>query len=235
MTRGELSETIADALDRAGIARIPRGRILLLAGCAVAIVVLCGIRWWPAGGSEFEVVTTSSELVPSQEGTSMPAASAEASTPAALLYVHVVGAVRRPGVVCIPVGSRIADSVEAAGGLLPNAEPRGINLARLAQDGEQLVVPTFDEWQLAQSTGGTVPSSGAGISTAEPEGSPRVNLNTADAAALDSLPGVGPSTAAKIIADRESNGPFAAPEDLMRVSGIGAKKFEALKEYLSVQ
>jgi len=62
-----------------------------------------------------------------------------------------------------------------------------------------------------------------------------VNLNTADAAALDALPGVGPSTAAKIIADREANGPFAAPEDLMRVSGIGTKKYEALKEFLTVQ
>jgi len=97
------------------------------------------------------------------------------------------------------------------------------------------VVPTLDEWQSGQTAAGPVPAPGAGVSSAGAQGPARVNLNTADVAALDSLPGVGPSTAAKIVADRESNGPYAAPEDLMRVSGIGAKKYEALKEFLAVQ
>jgi competence protein ComEA len=149
---------------------------------------------------------------------SASAESAEAGRPAVptSVTVHVVGAVARPGVYALPAGARCADAVAAAGGLLGPADQSAVNLARVVADGEQIVVPVVGE----APAGGAL---GAG------------GLNTATVADLDTLPGVGPATAAKIVADREENGPFRTPEDLMRVPGIGAKRFDVLKGLVSVR
>jgi len=233
--RQGLRESLNDVLNRAGLTGVASARVLVVACCAIGLILLCAVRWWPSRGAEFDVETTAagaSETV--SRSTTLPASSEGSVTPLTV-YVHVVGAVRRPGVVCIPQGSRVAECIDSAGGLLSNAQPRAVNLARLVVDGEQILVPTLDEWQSGQAAGPTSAPSAAQGPGATESATSRVNLNTADAAALDALPGVGPSTAAKIIADREANGPFAAPEDLMRVSGIGTKKYEALKEFLTVQ
>ena len=154
------------------------------------------------------------------------------------LYVHVIGAVRRPGMYELKSGARVADAVSAAGGLLANAAQAGVNLARVVADGEQISVPTADE--LARGVVSDAPGSGGG-SAASPQDSGAgsrqalVNINTADAAALDTLPGVGPSTADKIVADREANGPFSSADDLGRVAGIGPKKLEELKPRVCVR
>ena len=230
-----LHESLNDVLNRAGLTRVPGVRVLVLASCAVGLVVVCALRWWPSGGMEFGVDTASVEATETASHSATLPASSEGSVTPLTVYVHVVGAVLRPGVVCVEQGSRVADCIDSAGGLLSNAQPRGVNLARLVVDGEQILIPTLDEWESGQVSGpSSAPNSAQGPRVTESE-NPKVNLNTADAAALDALPGVGPSTAAKIIADREANGPFAAPEDLMRVSGIGTKKYEALKEFLTAQ
>jgi competence protein ComEA len=146
----------------------------------------------------------------------------------------------------LPATARVGDAVNAAGGLSGNAAQGSVNLARLLADGEQIVIPTEDEYAKATAGAATQNVSGAskgvvspGGASAENPGAPSVgtvvNINTADAAALDALPGVGPSTAAKIVADRDSNGPFATPDDLGRVSGIGPKKLEALKDFIRVR
>lgn len=146
--------------------------------------------------------------------------------PAKSVVVHVGGAVADPGVRELAEGSRVQDAVEAAGGFAEDAAPDALNLARVLVDGEQVVVPTLEEAEAAGGAGtsvapGTVPGG-------------KVNINAASAAELDALPGVGPATAEKIVADREANGPFASPEDLKRVSGIGDKKFAELADLVCV-
>lgn len=142
------------------------------------------------------------------------------------IAVHVSGAVAAPGVYELEEGARVADAVELAGGFLEGAAENALNLARVLKDGEQVVVPTAEEHAAQQaaveSAGGTASLGG------------KVNINTASAEQLDTLPGVGESTAQKIIADREANGPFSSPEDLKRVSGIGDKKYAELADLITV-
>ena len=139
---------------------------------------------------------------------------------AAEIYVHILGQVARPGLYALPDGARAVDAVAAAGGFTPQADAGGVNLARFVSDGEQIVVPAVGE-----ANSGAAPGVG---------GDGRVNLNTADAAALDTLPGVGPATAAKILAWREQHGRFEAVEDLLDVGGIGEAKLEALRDLVTV-
>lgn len=141
------------------------------------------------------------------------------------VMVHVSGAVVSPGLVELPESARVHDAVQAAGGMTQNASSDSLNLARVITDGEQIIVPTIEEQQALEAASQSV--SGAGVAG-------KVNINTATVDQLDTLPGVGESTAQKIIADREANGPFSSPEDLKRVSGIGDKKYEELADLISV-
>lgn len=219
-------------------------------GVALLLCVALGVGLWvclSAGrGDTFEVqnAEASDGTVPSaaSQGEGAPAdeggASAAADAPAdialpaaapaqAPLCVHVDGAVQAPGVYHLAAGSRIMDAVEAAGGLAEGALTAAVNLAQPVQDGEQIVIPREEDRAAAASDAG-VPSASAGM-PAE-----RININRATAAELTALNGVGEATAAKIVADREANGPFRTVEDLKRVSGIGDKKFEALRDAICV-
>jgi competence protein ComEA len=163
---------------------------------------------------------------------SVTAADSSGSTPEAtepaVLYVHVLGAVQRPGLYTLAAGSRVVDAVGAAGGMTDDAEQSGVNLARLLNDGEQLVVPHVgDPVQQPQA-----PGPGGQAVGAPPGG--KVNLNTATEAELDTLPRVGPAMAAKILAWRAENGRFTSIDDLMNVSGIGQKTFDGLKDLVTV-
>lgn len=142
----------------------------------------------------------------------------------AAIYVHVLGAVNMPGLYILRDGDRAIDAVAAAGGYTDDADRRALNLARFLSDGEQIAVPTQ-----AESASGTA----LGPDTSTTNGG-KVNLNTADVAALETLPRVGPSLAARILAWREENGRFASVEDLMSVSGIGEKTFAGLKDLVTV-
>ncbi|WP_026037487.1 ComEA family DNA-binding protein [Salinibacterium sp. PAMC 21357] len=133
------------------------------------------------------------------------------------VFVHVTGAVARPGLFELADGSRVIDVIAAAGGFTESANRDELNLARLLTDGEQFSVPEVGE--LAADAAAS---------------DPRVNLNTADAAELDTLPRVGPAMAARILAWREANGRFASIDDLRGVSGIGDKTFEGLRELITV-
>lgn len=153
-----------------------------------------------------------------------------ASEPAPTIVVHVGGAVAEPGVRELEEGARVQDAVDAAGGFAEGAARDELNLARVLVDGEQIVVPSLEE---ADATAGAASDGGGGATGASSAGD-KVNLNRATAAELDALPGVGPSTAEKIVADREANGPFRTVEDLKRVSGIGDKKFADLADLVCV-
>lgn len=127
------------------------------------------------------------------------------------IVVDVVGRVRKPGIAVLDAGSRVVDALRAAGGVRNGARPSGLNLARPLVDGEQIVV----------GRAGVPPAASAAPSVAGSTLGAPVNLNTADAAALDTLPGVGPVTAAAILEWREQHGGFTAVEELLEVSGIG--------------
>jgi competence protein ComEA len=146
-----------------------------------------------------------------------PVAAAAAAPAPALLVVDVVGAVRRPGLYRLAPGSRVADAVRRAGGATTRAQLELLNLAAPLADGEQVVVPRMG----APGVAGGPTSPGA---PAAP-----LQLSVATAEQLDALPGVGPATAAKIVAYREEHGPFHAVDDLVGVPGIGPAKLAALE------
>ncbi len=129
-----------------------------------------------------------------------------------------------PGVYGLPDGARVGDAVDAAGGLAEGADTTALNLAAPLSDGQKVLVPVEGEAGVAGAQEGSGSGTGAGL----------VNLNTAGVEELDELPGVGEATARAIVEDRELNGPFSAPEDLMRVSGIGEKKFARLEGMVCV-
>lgn len=150
------------------------------------------------------------------------------------IAVHVIGAVPRPGLYEFPEGARVQDAIDAAGGLLAEADPGSINLAALLEDGQQLDIPY---------AAGSEPVQGSNNSFAQPlpteaptaGAQDLININTATAEELDSLPGIGPTTALKIIDYRNQNGPFNSIEDIMNVSGIGPSTFENIKDLITVQ
>jgi len=226
----EIRERVRELARRAGLGGVPPVALAAGALLAAIAIVFALVRWWPgAGGGASGVAFESSPQAAGAASPASAAPSAEAS--AAHVWVHVVGAVMHPGVYEVDASSRVADVIDAAGGLLGSAAAQAVNLARVVTDGEQIVVPTADEFAVGKAPGAAAGGGGATASGAvagSGPGSAPVNINTADAAALDALPGVGPSTAAKIVAEREANGPFTSAEDLGRVSGIGDKKLEQL-------
>jgi competence protein ComEA len=158
-----------------------------------------------------------------------PSTGPAAGPGAATIAVDVVGRVRRPGLVHLPAGSRVVDAVDAAGGVAPGAQLDAVNLARKLVDGEQIRIPRQGEPLAAQATDPGTGSGGAG--SAQP-GAP-LDLNTATAEQLDGLPGVGEVTANQIIAYRDAH-PFTSVDDLRQVPGIGDRRFELLKDLVTV-
>lgn len=152
------------------------------------------------------------------------------------LFVHVSGAVAKPGLVEIPDGARVFDAIAQAGGVTAEAREGGVNLARFVVDGEQILVPRADD--PAAAPGADPASSASGSSAASNAALPgvggKVNLNTATAAELETLPRVGPSMSAKILAWRAENGAFSSIEDLNDVDGVGDKTFESLKDLVTL-
>lgn len=156
-----------------------------------------------------------------------------ASSDSTQVVVHVAGAVTSPGVVRLSAGSRVVDAVTAAGGLRADADPDRVNLAAPLTDGQRVVVPVLGQPAPAEVGGTGVGSAGSGAAVGGAVTGP-IDLNTATAEQLDTLPGVGPSTAAAIIEHRESSGPFRSVDSLLDVRGIGEAKLDALRDLVTV-
>jgi competence protein ComEA len=164
----------------------------------------------------------------------LPAASGAIAVPtsgSAELVVEIVGAVGQPGVYRLPPGSRVGDLVDAAGGYNPRVDvdraSRDLNLAALLADGDQVRVPSRDE--PTSPSGGDAPGGPASGGPGE-----LIDINTADSARLEDLPGIGPATAAKIIAAREEQ-PFASVDELRSRSVLGEKTFEKVRPLVVVR
>lgn len=220
------SERIRDAWVRIGShARALLSPAMVSPALAFVAVAVVGILAWTRMGAtpppplEVSLPTVDpAALVP-------PAGATEPPEPS-MLVVHVAGAVVRPGVYRLPAGARVGEALDLAGGATPEADLDRINLAAEVFDGAQVHVPRF-----GQALAGTaMPSNGgAGLGGGGP-----IDLNTADGALLETLPGVGPSTAAAIIAHREDHGPFPSVAALDEVSGIGPARLDALRDLVTV-
>ncbi|MBQ7514941.1 MAG: ComEA family DNA-binding protein [Schwartzia sp.] len=154
----------------------------------------------------------------------------EAVAPADTVVVQVAGAVRQPGVVRLTATDRVEQAIAACGGALPTADLDRVNLAQTVQDGSRIQVPEKAPAAPppAASTPATTPVP-AGM-TAAPAATERIHLNTADEKALETLPGIGPVMAKRIVEYRTKHGAFQHPEDLKRVRGIGERTYEKLKD-----
>jgi competence protein ComEA len=189
--------------------------------------------WWLLGGRGVElapapvvppqVTAASAALDPSADPAALPSAGAgpvadpgagTTSDPAGgRIVVDVVGRVRRPGIAVLPAGARVVDAVEAAGGLRRGFRAASVNMARLLVDGEQVLIApgAAPAPAVPGAAGGGAGATGPGL----------VSLNTADQAALETLPGVGPVTALAILQWRDEHGAFSSVDELLEVSGIG--------------
>ncbi|MEM7288695.1 MAG: ComEA family DNA-binding protein [Actinomycetota bacterium] len=204
----DFRDRLADLIDDRG-----RWRSVAIAG----VLALAGLGAW--------VLTRPPDAGPPLESVLPTVEPLVATTPAIVdsspLVVHVAGAVARPGLVEVPTGSRVADAVVAAGGATATADLDRINLALPLSDADHVHVPAEGEIAVGQGALGG------------PDPGP-LDLNRADEAALDELPGVGPATAAAIVAHRDEHGPFTSVTALQEVPGIGPAKLERLRELVRV-
>ncbi|WEF22427.1 ComEA family DNA-binding protein [Microbacterium maritypicum] len=195
----------------------PRHRLRLSIGAAVvlALVVL-------SAAVGLGIMRGQAAPVGSVPLTDAGSGNGSGAEPSGDLYVHVLGAVEEPGLYVLDLDARLVDALAAAGGTTPDADLTAVNLARVLEDGEQVVVP-------AAGAAGGAPGSAA-----PPPGDDRIDLNAADQAALETLPRIGPALAERIIAWREENGRFTSVDDLLAVPGIGEKLLAGLRDGVRV-
>ena len=184
-----------------------RRKLLLSAGAGVAAVAVIGALWSnsTSGSGEVELDASADAVVNSQSS--------------GTLFVQVVGAVVKPGVYEVPMDSRVMDAVALAGGLSPRADPASLNLARIVQDGEQIIVGTAGDAQSRRTASSL---------------SDKVNINTATAEDLDTLPRIGVTLAERIIAYRNEHGPFAGLESLLEVPGLGDLTLAGMRDKITL-
>lgn len=206
----------------------------------LAVLVALGLAlasWWVVRSEPVPVAapTRDSPLgdptvlsLPTGPGAPAAAAGSAADTDDRVV-VDVAGEVRRPGVLELPAGSRVVDAIEAAGGARPGVDLRGLNLARVLVDGEQVLVG-----RTPATTPGAVPPGGSLPGAPAPGPGAPVDLNTADLVALDALPEIGPVTAQAILTWREEHGGFTAVQELLEVDGIGPATLETVAPLVTV-
>jgi competence protein ComEA len=214
-------------------------KIIILCSLIISGVLLCSCKKQDEqvtlnGLSELfaeenaEMLAGKTDAVWQEENTGITteAAGTHAREPSAeempLIYIHVCGAVKQPGVVKLPEGSRALDAVDAAGGFTQDAMQDYVNLAAVVSDGEKLYIPTQEE-TMNFVVVKTDPDAGL------------INLNTANQSLLCTLPGIGESRAAQIIAYREANGRFESIEEIMKVAGIKESTFAKMKNLITVK
>ncbi len=203
------------------------GRLL---GVSVAVVIVCAGGYWlvrmppPATEASLPRAAGIDTTMPHSATSVRPESTAPSTHLQPQVVVHVAGAVINPGVYELSAGARVRDAVTAAGGPTAEAQWDALNLAAVVVDASRVYVPRFGEENVASVA---APVEG----DAEPAGP--VDVNGADTELLETLPGIGPATAAAIVLERERNGPFLDVDDLDRVPGIGPAKLAALRDLVA--
>lgn len=164
----------------------------------------------------------------SRRGIEFPVAAEEKP-----VYVHLCGAVQKPGVVKVAPGTRVFDALKQGGGPLPEADLDRVNLAKFVEDGEQLYIPVKGE--TVAVTAGSGSKTKPRPAAAKPQWNGPLDLNTATASQLETVPGIGPALAGRIVEYRKQHGPFKTYEELDQVSGIGKATLEKFRAYLYVK
>ncbi len=217
--RDRLPSTLTD-----GRLELSRPAVLAVLLVALAAVVLAGSYAWRARSLPDGVPAQAAPMAVEPSSPSPGLVAEPSPSTDQEVVVDVAGRVRRPGIVTLPLGSRVVDALAAAGGVRGKADLAGINLARVLADGEQILVT---------SEGAQPPAGGAGA----PAGSAPtglLDLNTATLEQLDTLPGIGPVLAERIVAWRSTNGRFSTIDELKEVSGIGEARFADLSTRVAV-
>ena len=211
---------LRERLRRAIAAPALAGAVVFL----IAVIVAVAIVW--SRPHHAEAVQPSAEPAAAALVSTRPTQSPEKPEDGAG-HVHVVGAVKHPGVFRMPAGARVEAALEAAGGPIDSADLSGVNLARPVQDGEQIVVPDRSDTPSAVAGGATSPVPQAAASAAP---GAVIDLNSAGASALETLPRIGPALAGRIVEWREANGRFRSLDDLREVPGIGEKILDGIRD-----
>lgn len=218
--------------------RVPKGWL----ASGALVVLTCGLLLWQAFSSSLSRLPTEPPadqelLAPADRSVETP--SQDAFPPKSdEIVVHVAGAVNQPGVVRIPRGSRVDDALKAAGGFNGRADPDSVNLAQPLEDGVQVYVPRKGEWVEVEKRVGIADNASASRPTqagSDRQPASKVNINTATAEQLESLPGIGPVTARAIIEYRKQNGGFRSVEEMLGVRGIGEKRLEQIRPFVVVR
>lgn len=196
--------------------------VVFTACLCVGVIVLAVVNLAGSFQAAELVVEPQDAVAASTADGSAEAGELDESSAAASVVVHVGGAVASPGVYELPVGSRVQDGVDAAGGFAADADVDSVNCARVLTDGEQVVIARISPE--GESAAGEAAADG---------GSGKVNVNVASVEELDELKGVGPATAEAIVSYREENGPFSSAEDLLEVPGIGESKLEGMRDQVA--
>jgi competence protein ComEA len=200
-----------------------------VAGAVVVVLLALRALGGAGGGAEASSVA----LDGARTGSAAPRAAASGAS-RERLWVHVAGAVRHPGLYRVDANARAGTAVDAAGGLTRRADLRAINLAATVRDGQQIIVPARGEGAAAGApvagARGTAPGPApGGDPVAASAGGPKISLSSATVEQLDTLDGIGPTLAQRIVAWRDAHGGFQSVEQLREVEGIGDKRFQALK------
>jgi competence protein ComEA len=206
---------------------IPKPQLLVYAAAAVAIALI-GARYLQDGGSSGGASRAPAGRTSGGGGVQVRAAGD------ALVVVQVAGEVHRPGVYRLRASDRVQDAVRLAGGATRRANLDGLNLAAKLEDGRQIVVPRRGAATSATAAGQGAATSAPSTSAAGGSTTGPINLNTATAEQLDTLDGVGPVMAQKIIAYREQHGGFGSVDELDRIPGIGEKRMAGLRDQVTV-
>lgn len=227
---------LGDVSPKLAIGVIAIVAVVMTVAVVGAIAVLSGgVAEDPSVSAGFSISEAQADDANNAEGDALDARTEQKAS----LCVYISGCVVNPGVFYLEEGSRVADAIGAAGGMSADAAADSLNLARLLVDGEQIDVMSEDEakelLEGSSSASGMSSQSGTGQGAVVPSAnSGRVNINTATAQELQTIKGIGESKAAKIIAYRESNGPFSSVDDLTNVSGIGDKTLESIRDSICV-
>lgn len=209
-------------------------KIILIIGIVITIIVIFFIY---KKADKKEISNMDEEILVMANNTSSDNTKKERDDMEDIIVVHITGAINSPGVVKLKQGARIEDAIEKAGGLKDNADISNVNLAYVLEDGVKIIIPEKGENEqtvdiVSSSVGDDIILNS---NSNEEEKKNKVNINKASQSDLESLSGVGPSLASKIIDYRNNNGKFSNIEDIKNVSGIGDNKFEAIKDYICIK